>query len=116
MINLLHELRYIVTYDEVRRFKISAAKYVGEKGFNDRGLTPKGGTIGPWIDNYDLNVFTPNGRRETHALAIEFTQHPSENQTDEDLFRDALNADVEWFVAVSLDKAGDVKCLSGQNI
>ena len=30
-----------------------------------------------WFDNFDLLVCTPNGRRETHAMAIEFQQHPS---------------------------------------
>ena len=29
-----------------------------------------------WMDNYDLNVFTPNEMRVTHAMAIEYTQHP----------------------------------------
>ena len=31
-----------------------------------------------WFDNVDLLVCTPNGRRETHAMAIEFQQHPSD--------------------------------------
>ncbi len=35
-------------------------------------------------DNYDLNVLTPNGKRETHALAIELTQHPVEITTVEE--------------------------------
>ena len=30
-----------------------------------------------WILNYDLVVFTTNGRRATHAMAIEFTKHPA---------------------------------------
>jgi len=35
------------------------------------------GPIFGWFDNFDLLVCTPNGRRETHAMAIEFQQHPS---------------------------------------
>ena len=35
------------------------------------------GPIFAWCDNFDLLVCTPNGRRETHAMAIEFQQHPS---------------------------------------
>ena len=30
-----------------------------------------------WFDNVDLLVCTSIGRRETHAMAIEFQQHPS---------------------------------------
>ena len=35
-----------------------------------------------WFDNYDLNIFTPNGRRETHAIAIELTQQKAASSTD----------------------------------
>ena len=35
------------------------------------------GPIFGWFDNVDLIVCTPNSRRETHAMAVEFQQHPS---------------------------------------
>ena len=41
------------------------------------GLERRIGPIFSWCDNYDLVVFTTNGRRATHAMAIEFTQHPA---------------------------------------
>ena len=42
------------------------------------GLDVNGGPVGVWCDNYDLNIYTPNGARETHAMAIEFTQQASQ--------------------------------------
>jgi hypothetical protein len=77
LISILHEHGYITTYDEVLRFRTSVAKCVGEQDYTARGLAKNGGTISAWCDNYDLNVFTPNGKRETHAMAVEFTQHPT---------------------------------------
>ena len=35
------------------------------------------GPIFGWFDNVDLSMCTPNGRRQTHAMAVEFQQHPS---------------------------------------
>lgn len=43
------------------------------------GWSVNGGPIGVWCDNYDLNVYTPNGARETHDMAIEFTQQAKKN-------------------------------------
>ncbi len=68
-------IRYlIVLYDEIIRFTISAAKYIRKqdhiKNCLRKNLTP----IHLWIDNDDLAVFTPNGYRETHVLAIELMQ------------------------------------------
>ena len=39
------------------------------------GLTKTAGLIFGWYDNFDLLVSTPNGRRETHAMATEFQMH-----------------------------------------
>ena len=43
------------------------------------GLNKMTGPLSGWCDSYDLLVYTPNGRRETHCLAIEFMCHPSED-------------------------------------
>ena len=70
----------MTTYDEVMRFRKSAAKYIsvnGGKVHEAIGLMRRVGPIFGWFDNFDLLVCTPNGRRETHAMAIEFQQHPS---------------------------------------
>ena len=77
---MLNEHGVVITYDEVMRFRKSAAKHIsvnGGKVHEAIGLMRRVGTIFGWFDNFDLLVFTPNGRRETHAVAIEYQQHPS---------------------------------------
>ena len=75
LITLLNEYGYICTYDEVRRFRKSVAAYTTEQGIQCQGLDANRGPVYGWFDNYDLNVFTPNGKRETHAMAVEFSQN-----------------------------------------
>jgi len=61
------------------RFCKSADKYVEENAttlHQMMGLTETVGSIFGWYDNFDLLVSTPNGRRETHAMATEFQMHP----------------------------------------
>ena len=77
---MLNEHGIVTTYDEVRRFRKSAAKYIsvnGGKVHEAIGLMRRVGPIFCWFDNFDLLVCTPNGRRETRVMAIEFQQHPS---------------------------------------
>ncbi len=40
------------------------------------GITSNAGLVSGWFDNFDLFLSTPNGRRETHAMATEFQSHP----------------------------------------
>ena len=41
------------------------------------GLRRTVGLVFGWYDNSDLSVSTPNGHRETHAMATEFQVHPA---------------------------------------
>ncbi|MES9884700.1 MAG: hypothetical protein ABW185_27970 [Sedimenticola sp.] len=82
LVSLLHESGITASYHEVLRFRTSAAIYTGSKPYALRGLKPNGGELSSWIDNYDLNVFTPNGCRETHALVVEVTQQPTDDDDD----------------------------------
>lgn len=80
LVSTLNEHGIVSSYDEVLHFRKSAAKYVCENSdvyHRVMGLERRLGPIFSWCDNYDLVVFTPNGRRSTHAMAIEFTQHPA---------------------------------------
>ncbi len=74
IVTILHEYGYVSTYEEVVRFRASAAKYTADKGVTSQGLQKDGKPVGSWIDNYDLHIYTPNGKRETHTLVVEFTQ------------------------------------------
>ena len=79
LISLLHQYGYLCTYDEVQRFRISVAKYTRERDYTSRGLRKNVKIIASWCDNYDLQVNTPNGQRETHSMAIEWRQQVPDN-------------------------------------
>ena len=78
---LTHEHGLSASYDEVLRFRKSAAKYMADHE-NDVlqqviGLSRKVGPLFSWCDNYDLLVCTPNGRREAQCMAIKFMCQPA---------------------------------------
>lgn len=81
LIRLLHDHGFIASYDEVRRFRKSAAKLMGDDVnvlHRFMGLDRSVGLIFGWFDNLDLQVCTPNGQRNTHAMVHEFQQsHPA---------------------------------------
>ena len=80
LIDILNQHGYTVSYDEVLRFRKSSAKYVGNNAatlHQMMGFTLTVGLTFGWNDNFDLLVSTPNGRRETHAMATEFQMHPA---------------------------------------
>lgn len=83
IIDVLHESGFITTYDEVLRFKTSAAIYTGNMPHKLRGLKSNSSPICAWNDNFDLNISTPNGCRQTHSLVIEFTQQIENNSIND---------------------------------
>ena len=72
---MMYDLGFTASYTEVLRFRSSVAIYTGEKHLEYESLSPDRWLVSAWFDNYNLNVYTPNGKRETHAMAIEFIQH-----------------------------------------
>ena len=81
LIKLLHEHGFVSTYDEVLRFRKSAARFLGDNApilHQLMGLSRSVGIIFAWFDNLDLQVFTPDGRQSTHVLSHEIQQsHPA---------------------------------------
>lgn len=75
LIDILHGSGYISSYDEVLRFRKSSTQVTAQDRGIYRDLLNTGGLISAWFDNFDLQVLTPNGNRETHCMAVEFTQH-----------------------------------------
>ena len=78
LIDILNEHGYTVSYDEVLRFRKSAAKYVGDNAatlHRMMGFTQTVGLVFVCYDNFALLVSTPNGRRETHAMATKVQMH-----------------------------------------
>ena len=62
LIKLLHEHGFISTYDEVLRFRKSAARFLGDNApilHQFMGLSRSVGIIFAWFDNLDLQVFSP---------------------------------------------------------
>ncbi len=81
LLKLLHENGYTTSYDEVLRFRKSAAHFLSSNAkvlHEFMGLSRTVGIIFAWFDNLDLQVFTPNGRHTTHVLSHELQQpHPA---------------------------------------
>ena len=69
----LYEYRVTSSYDEVRKFKISAAAATTNKG-SELNLNSKNGLIQGISDNFDAHLSTQNGLKQTHSLANIVTQ------------------------------------------
>ena len=67
--------------DEVLRFRKSVAAHTASQT-SVRQLPSSEVPASGWFDNYDLNIFTPNGKMETHAMAVDCTQQKVESSTD----------------------------------
>ena len=70
----LHEYATVSTYDETRRFKISAAS----SGGTQVKLDATKGMVQGSSDNFDANLCTQNGIKQTHCMATIITQNASE--------------------------------------
>ena len=82
-IELLHGLGITSSYDEVLRFKSSAA-YAAARNKEKLGISKSdAGLVQVVADNFDATIASPNGIKSTHALAILLTQpqqfHDEEN-------------------------------------
>ena len=78
----IHELsKYCVTcsYDEIRRFKVSAS--IDEQSKNTV-LDAKHGLIQYVSDNFDTQIFSQNGLKQTHGLASVVTQPMTEEKNE----------------------------------
>ena len=73
LIEHLHELGVTSSYDEVRRFKISAAKHATDS--TDKALDTKEGLVQGSSDNFDASLSTQNGMKQTHSLATVILQN-----------------------------------------
>ena len=79
LVKLLNEHGVVTTYDEVMRFCKSAAKYMNGNGSKVHELISFMWRVDPifgWFDHFNIIVCTPNGFRETHAMANKCRQHP----------------------------------------
>lgn len=83
VVNLLNKFQISCTYDEVLRFKKSAAHEVSKKcdlsgiSVDDTGET----FIQIVIDNFDTEISSQNGKMTTHSLAVLVAQTKPESQS-----------------------------------
>ena len=82
IIECLHNFRVTASYDEILRFKASAAHAAAQSqelmGINQSSS----GLVQTIADNFDANISSQNGLQSTHALAILVTQMQPELRFD----------------------------------
>ena len=62
----LHDYGITSTYQEFRRFKVSAASSIDT---NNKEIDAKDGLINVIVDNFDANMNSQNGLKQTHSMA-----------------------------------------------
>ena len=82
LISQLNAFGVTCSYDEILRFKKSAA--VAATSANElQGISnSKDGLIQVVVDNFDADISSPNGKLSTHSLAVLVTQPQKLNQSD----------------------------------
>lgn len=83
-IETLHSFGVTSNYDEVMRFKASAA-HAASKDMEQLGISAaEDGLIQAVADNFDAQISSPNGLQSTHALAILLTQPQKQKKIDDE--------------------------------
>ena len=89
LINRLYQFRVTCSYDEILRFKRSAAlaatRDIKLSGINQGSL----GLIQAVADNFDADISSQNGKITTHSLAMLITQ-PTNASDDEQNIRESI--------------------------
>ena len=74
VVHHMYDYRVTCSYDEVLRFKksaaVSAAVYSRLQGISDA----RHGLVQVVVDNFDTDISSPNGKLSTHSLAMIVTQ------------------------------------------
>ena len=82
LIEKCHQFGITCTYDEILRFKSSAAHAASKEKQLHGLLDHKVGIIPAVADNFDANISSPNGLKSTHALALLLTQMQANKPDD----------------------------------
>lgn len=84
IINHMYDYRVTCSYDEVLRFKksaaVAAAQDLSQQGISDA----KHGLVQVVTDNFDADIYSLNGKLSTHSLAMIITQPSHEGDTEVD--------------------------------
>ena len=82
-IEMLHSFGVTSTYDEMRRFKSSAAQEACNKIKHQGIKNSEAGLIQVVADNFDTTISSPNGLKQSHLLAMIVTQPDNPQICDE---------------------------------
>ena len=77
LVETLHEFGVTCTYDEMLRFKSSAAADAAQNSILSGISSSNDGLVQTVADNFDANISSQNGLCSTHALALLVTQNKS---------------------------------------
>ena len=70
LIDVMYNYRVTCSYDEVQRFKASAAKAASEDLDLRGAIKADDGLVQVIVDNFDANISSQNGLKSTHSLAL----------------------------------------------
>lgn len=79
-IEKLSHFKITTTYDEHRRFRASVAKAC-DVDYSLRGIEEGNGLIQVVADNFDANIHSENGLKQTHSMGMILTKYPSVNSS-----------------------------------
>ena len=83
MVEHLHEYSAVCSYDELKRFRSSAAFHASSK-LNSTLRNHNAGLVQSIADNFDCNISSMNGLRQTHSLALMMIQSGEDNNSKRD--------------------------------
>ena len=91
----LSKYKITCSYDELKRLRTSSAKFVNENIYHVN-LPLNDSLVQIIVDNFDLDLCTPNGKAQTHSLGVIVTKNEFPNQSPLNTERgDAIEFQVE---------------------
>jgi len=80
----LHDYGVVCSYDEYLRFRSSAAVHASQFAKTSIFSNHTAGLVQAVADNFDCNISSMNGLKQTHSLALMMLQHGDEGEREKD--------------------------------
>ena len=91
----LHEYRVVCSYDELKRFRSSVAFHASSANNSSILRHHSEGLVQAVADNFDCNISSMNGLRQTHSLALMMIQHGREAVNKDEFIKRLKKADLK---------------------
>ena len=91
----LHEYRVVCSYDELKRFRPSVAFHACSANNSSILRHHSEGLVQAVADNFDCNISSMNGLRQTHSLALMMIQHGREAVNKDEFIKRLKKADLK---------------------